>query len=78
MKTKRASAAFVAILFLAAASVQAVVAQDSGKRNKISHVLLVSIDGMHVVDYLNCSKGVKGITADNPTARTWRNWAQLP
>lgn len=27
---------------------------------KIKHVLLVSIDGMHVVDYLNCSKGVNG------------------
>ena len=66
MKTKRASAAFVAILFLAAASVQAVVAQDSAKPNKISHVLLVSIDGMHVVDYLNCSKGVKGINGGQP------------
>jgi hypothetical protein len=39
------------ILFLAAALVQTVVAQDSGKQNKISYVLLVSIDGMHAVDW---------------------------
>ena len=51
MKTKRSSRAFVVILFLAAALVQAVVAQDSGKQNKISYVLLVSIDGMHAVDW---------------------------
>jgi hypothetical protein len=26
----------------------------------IRHVLLISIDGMHAVDYLNCSRGVNG------------------
>ena len=30
------------------------------------HVLLVSIDGMHAVDYLNCSQGVKGINGGQP------------
>jgi len=29
-------------------------------RNEIRHVLLISIDGMHAVDYLNCKKGVNG------------------
>jgi type I phosphodiesterase/nucleotide pyrophosphatase len=66
MKIKRPSGAFVVALFLAAALVQTVVAQDSGKQNKISHVLLVSIDGMHAVDYLNCSQGVKGINGGQP------------
>jgi hypothetical protein len=32
----------------------------------IEHVLLVSIDGMHVVDYLNCSKGVSGVNGGSP------------
>jgi len=31
---------------------------DSGRR--LRHVLLISIDGMHAIDYLNCSKGVNG------------------
>ena len=26
----------------------------------IRHVLLISIDGMHAVDYLNCSEGING------------------
>jgi hypothetical protein len=33
---------------------------------KIKHVLLVSIDGMHAVDYLNCSKGVAGVNGGEP------------
>jgi hypothetical protein len=33
---------------------------------KIKHVLLVSIDGMHAVDYLNCSKGVSGVNGGEP------------
>ena len=49
MKTKRPSGSFLVILFLAAALVPAVFAQNS--QNKISRVLLVSIDGMHAVDW---------------------------
>ena len=64
MKTKRPSGSFLVILFLAAALVPAVFAQNS--QNKISHVLLVSIDGMHAVDYLNCSQGIKGINGGQP------------
>jgi predicted AlkP superfamily pyrophosphatase or phosphodiesterase len=62
MKTKRPSRAFVAILFLAAALVPAAVAQNSA----ISHVLLVSVDGIHAVDYLNCSQGVAGVNGGQP------------
>ncbi|HEX3398110.1 MAG TPA: alkaline phosphatase family protein [Steroidobacteraceae bacterium] len=32
----------------------------------IRHVLLVSIDGMHAVDYLNCSHGIKSINGGEP------------
>jgi len=27
---------------------------------KFKHVLLISIDGMHAVDFVNCSKGING------------------
>ncbi|MGB6677287.1 MAG: alkaline phosphatase family protein, partial [Terriglobales bacterium] len=66
MRTQRPSKAFVTIVVLAAALVQAAVAQTSGKQSQISHVLLVSIDGMHAVDYMNCSQGVKGINGGQP------------
>jgi predicted AlkP superfamily pyrophosphatase or phosphodiesterase len=33
---------------------------DWGGHTNIKHVLLISIDGMHAVDYLNCSKGISG------------------
>ena len=36
-------------------------AQNDQGETKIKHVVLVSIDGMHVVDYLNCAKGVSGV-----------------
>jgi hypothetical protein len=29
--------------------------RGNGKKNQIQHVLLISIDGMHALDYLNCS-----------------------
>ena len=32
----------------------------------IRHVLLISIDGMHAVDYLNCSRGLPGINGGQP------------
>jgi hypothetical protein len=30
------------------------------------HVLLISIDGMHAVDYLNCAKGIAGVNGGSP------------
>jgi len=54
------------IFFLTAALIQTAVAQPSGSQNPISHVLLVSIDGMHAVDYLNCSQGVAGVNGGQP------------
>jgi hypothetical protein len=33
---------------------------------KVSHVLLISIDGMHAVDFENCANGVKAINGGNP------------
>jgi len=36
------------------------------RRSEIRHVLLISIDGMHAVDFLNCSKGVAGVNEGAP------------
>jgi Type I phosphodiesterase / nucleotide pyrophosphatase len=33
---------------------------------KIKHVLLLSIDGMHAVDFYNCSNGIAGVNDGNP------------
>lgn len=32
----------------------------------IKHVLLVSIDGMHALDFINCSKGISGVNGSQP------------
>ena len=39
--------------------------QGGGDRSKIEHVLLISIDGMHAVDFLNCSNGIGGSAGPN-------------
>lgn len=44
-------------------------AQDSDHdwdRSSIRHVLLISIDGMHAVDFLNCSHGIAGVNNGDP------------
>ena len=66
MRTQRPSKAFVTIVVLAAALVQAAVAQTSGKQSHIKHVLLISIDGMHAVDYQNCAHGVANVNGGTP------------
>jgi len=38
---------------------------DQDGRN-IRHVLLISIDGMHALDFLNCSKGISGVNGGQP------------
>jgi hypothetical protein len=35
-------------------------------RFNIRHVLLISIDGMHALDFLNCSKGISGVNNGAP------------
>ena len=34
--------------------------------SSIRHVLLISIDGMHAVDFLNCSSGIATINSGTP------------
>jgi type I phosphodiesterase/nucleotide pyrophosphatase len=52
-------------MLLAMAFVPAVFAQDRDD-SRVRHVLLISIDGMHAVDYLNCSKGIKAVNGGSP------------
>jgi hypothetical protein len=67
MITKRWVGAAVGALLAAAVSVPSALAQDQLKeRRGIRHVLLISVDGMHAVDYLNCSKGVAGVNGGEP------------
>jgi len=40
-------------------------AQTVGSGN-IKHVLLLSIDGMHAVDFYNCANGIAGVNAGAP------------
>ena len=55
-------AAIGAFLLLATMSTQRSFADS----DDIHHVLLISIDGFHALDYLNCSKGIPGFNGGNP------------
>ena len=66
--SRRALPVFAAALYLALAFVPAIFAHSDhpNDRNGIRHVLLISVDGMHAADYLNCSQGVKSINNGTP------------
>ncbi|HZR27590.1 MAG TPA: alkaline phosphatase family protein [Terriglobales bacterium] len=68
---KRLKAGLLAGIFaLAAASAPHLYAgeHDRGRDNDhgIRHVLLISIDGMHALDFANCAKGISGINGGQP------------
>jgi hypothetical protein len=48
------------------AAPRSITDDDSGDHREIRHVLLISIDGMHAVDYLNCAKGISGANGGTP------------
>jgi len=48
------------------AAPQSTADDDSLGRREIRRVLLISIDGMHAVDYLNCAKGIPGANGGSP------------
>jgi hypothetical protein len=60
--------AFSAVFLLAIPTPLLNAASQAGRTGagQYQHVLLVSIDGMHAIDYLNCSQGVKGINGGQP------------
>jgi Type I phosphodiesterase / nucleotide pyrophosphatase len=54
-------------ILLAAAMVSIAHAQDRDNGgHRIRHVLLISIDGMHALDFINCSKGIDGVNGGKP------------
>ncbi|MGA7925752.1 MAG: alkaline phosphatase family protein [Candidatus Sulfotelmatobacter sp.] len=62
MKANRPVLAGLAVAVTLASSTLGIAADTSkvGSR-KIKHVLLLSIDGMHAVDFYNCSHGIAGV-----------------
>ncbi len=61
--------AFVSSVLAASLTMLPVPAQADygrGPRHEIHHVLLISIDGMHSVDFINCSKGISGVNGGEP------------
>jgi predicted AlkP superfamily pyrophosphatase or phosphodiesterase len=58
----KAKSMFTFALCLAAALSSQVYAQTpTGLNGNISHVLLISVDGMHALDFANCSAGISGV-----------------
>ena len=57
----------IAVLSLAAAcSAASAVAQNSVGQGPIKQVLLISVDGMHAVDFANCAKGISTVNNGEP------------
>jgi hypothetical protein len=59
------------LTFLATFGVVSAMAQDRDRdkdwnHTPIRHVLLISVDGMHAVDFLNCSKGISTVNNGDP------------
>src|ERR1700751_1044765 len=63
---------FTTLFMLASLGATAAHAQDRGdqgglnQRNQIRHVLLLSIDGMHAVDFANCANGISTVNNGQP------------
>lgn len=71
MNRKRTIAAIAAGFFAAASMAPPSLAAGKGpkhvnNRNGIRHVLLLSIDGMHALDFINCSNGISGVNNAQP------------
>lgn len=56
----------VTLLFSASSASPRSSKDDFREHREIRHILLISIDGMHAVDYLNCAKGISGVNGGSP------------
>jgi Type I phosphodiesterase / nucleotide pyrophosphatase len=57
----------IALLSLAAfAAVPAIAQDNSFAKGPIKHVLLISVDGMHAVDFTNCANGISTVNNGEP------------
>jgi hypothetical protein len=71
MLRRKHLAAAAGTIFLAASLVPPSYARSNGpahinNRNGIRHVLLISVDGMHALDFANCSTGMSGVKGGQP------------
>jgi len=67
MRISSRSAVLVAGLLAASAGLSAHADGDWGDGNRgIKHVLLISIDGMHALDFINCAQGISGVNGGAP------------
>jgi hypothetical protein len=67
MKANKLLSAGVAVSLLMASSPSRMSADSSAVGSgKIKHVLLISIDGMHAVDFYNCAQGIAGVNGGDP------------
>src|SRR6202161_4511659 len=65
-KSKKWLIAVAGALIAAALLVPAARTQDRGRGGRIRHILLISIDGMHALDFINCSNGISGVNGGQP------------
>src|ERR1700683_3780718 len=57
----------IALLSLAACAAVPAIAQDNSfAKGPIKHVLLISVDGMHAVDFTNCANGISTVNNGEP------------
>jgi hypothetical protein len=66
---RKAAAVICALLLMVAVAPRAYAGpwQDAlGDTPTIRHVLLISIDGMHAVDFINCASGISGVNGGEP------------
>ena len=56
----------VGLVALAGSTLGRAQDNDGFRSGEIKHVLLLSVDGMHAVDFLNCAQGVKGVNGGEP------------
>jgi hypothetical protein len=66
LRSRLATAGAVAALSLATTVASSTVSRADFNDLAIRHVLLISIDGMHAIDFVNCSKGVSGANNGQP------------
>ena len=67
MNVKRLVIAGTTVAVTLSSSTYGIAADPSnGGPEKIKHVLLLSIDGMHAVDFYNCAHGIAGAHGGNP------------
>ena len=66
MKVIRSLSAGVSALALLLATSAAADDWQDHDRDRIRHVLLISVDGMHAVDFSNCAHGVSGVNNGQP------------